>query len=297
MKIPYYPGCSLKTTAQNFEISALAVAKTLGIELIELPRWNCCGTVSSLTSDDLMHHLAPIRNLVRAEEMSENLGGNECKLVTLCSMCFNVLKRSNLRVKENPDELKKINDFMYLEKDYSGRVEVVHFLELLREIGFQKVKEKVKNPLSGLKVAPYYGCLLLRPKEIGIDDPEDPTVQVEILAALGAEIVNNPFKTRCCGSYQTVQDKYAVAELAYDILSRAQKEGAEFVTTCCPLCMFNLADRQKEVVEKYPEFRSIPVLYITQLMAVAFDLDEKYYGFDLNYVDPRPILKEKGVIR
>ena len=291
MKIPYFPGCTLKTSAKNFEISALAVAESMNIELVELPRWNCCGTVASLTSDDLMHHLAPVRNLVRVEEMKE-----EQQLVTMCSMCFHVLKRSNLRVNENSEELEKINNFMYLENDYSGNVNVVHFLELLRDIGFEKIKEKVTRPLTELKVAPYYGCLMLRPKETGIDDPEDPTVQADLLMALGAEVIDNPFKTRCCGSYQTVRDKAAVAEITFDIISRARKEGAECMTTSCPLCMFNLADRQKEVIERHPEFEFMPVLYFTQLMAMAFGLNENDCGFDQNVVDPRPLLKEKNLL-
>ena len=115
------------------------------------------------------------------------------------------------------------------------------------------------------------------------------------VAALGAEAVNNPFKTRCCGSYQTVRDKAAVAELTFDILSRARKEGADCVITSCPLCMFNLADRQKEVMEKHPEIAPMPVLYFTQLMALAFGLDEDVCGFDQNVVDPRPLLREKGL--
>ncbi len=298
LKIPYFPGCTLKTTAKNFETSALAVAELLGIELVELPRWNCCGTVTSLTSDDLIHHVAPVRNLVRVEEMNDNGAvDEETRLVALCTMCFNVLKRSNLRVLEKPEELEKINNFMYLEKDYQGKVQVVHFLELLRDLGFAKVKEKVQKTLRGLKVAPYYGCLLLRPKEIGIDDPEDPTILSELLEALGAEPINNPFKTRCCGSYQTVRDRHAVAELTYDILGRARKEGAELVITSCPLCMFNLADRQKEVVEKHPGFEPMPVLYFTQLMALAFGLEENACGFDQNYVDARPLLKGKALIK
>ena len=144
MKIPYYPGCTLKTQAKNFEISALASAKVLGIELVELPRWNCCGTVFSLTSDDLIHHVAPIRNLIRVEEMNkEGIMKDEYRLVTLCSMCYNTLKRANLRIKENPEELKKINAFMHLEEDYQGKVKVVHFLEILKEIGFEKIKQKL----------------------------------------------------------------------------------------------------------------------------------------------------------
>jgi len=298
MKIPYFPGCTLKTTAKNFEISALEVSKVLDIELVELPKWNCCGTVTSLTDDDLMHHLAPIRDLIRVEEMNESgLVDNEYRVVALCTMCFNVLKRSNQRIKERPDEFKKLNDFMYLEKDYQGKTEVIHYMELLRDLDFSKVSEKVKNPLKGLKVSPYYGCLMLRPKEVGIDDPESPTIQADLLGAIGADVIDNPFKTRCCGSYQTVRDKYTVAELAYDIITRARKNGAEMITSSCPLCLFNLADRQKEVMELHPEFEPMPVLYFTQLMALAFGLDEKYFGFEDNFIDPRPLLREKGLLK
>jgi len=297
MKIPYYPGCTLKTTAKNFEDSGLAAAKALGIELIELPRWNCCGTVFSLTADDLIHHVAPIRNLIRVQEMNKSgYVKDEYRLIVLCSMCYNTLKRANLRVKENPDDLEKINNLMYREEDYKGNVEIVHFLTLLEDMGFEKVREKVKNPLKGLKIAPYYGCMLLRPKEVGIDDPEDPTIQAKLLSALGAEVIDNPYKKVCCGSYQTVKDKYVVSDLAYDILTHAQKEGAEAITTSCPLCAFNLDNRQKEVSERHPDFKQIPVFYFTQLMAVAFGLDEECCRFDLNYIDPVPLLKGKDLV-
>jgi len=296
MKIPYYPGCTLKTSAKNFEESAIASAKRMDIELIELTRWNCCGTVFSLTSDDLIHHVAPIRNLIRVQEMNkQGLVKDEFRLVTLCAMCYNTLKRPNLRVKENPEDLEKINNLMYLEEDYEAKVEVIHFLKLLKDMGFEKVNEKVKNPLKNLKIAPYYGCILLRPKEVGIDDPEDPTIQEELLEKLGAEVINNPFKKVCCGSYQTVQDKNIVVDLSYSILTRAQKEGAEAITTSCPLCAFNLDNRQKEVKGKYPHFKEIPVFYFTQLMSIAFGLDKKYCRFDLNYIDPEPLIKSKGL--
>jgi heterodisulfide reductase subunit B len=298
VRFPYYPGCTLKTAAKNFEESALASAAILGIELVELPRWNCCGTVFSLTADDLIHHVAPIRNLIRVQEMNENgIVEGENRLITLCSMCFNTLKSANALAKSNLDNLKTINDFMYLEKDYRGGTEVVHFLELLRDMGFDKIKEKVKKPLTGLKVAPYYGCMMLRPKGIGIDDPEDPTIQRDLLAALGAEVIDNPYKKVCCGSYQTVQHKDVVAGLAYDILAHAQREGAESITTSCPLCAFNLDNRQSEFEEEHPDFNRIPVFYFTQLMALAFGLEERYCGFDANYVDPRPLLKEKNLLK
>jgi heterodisulfide reductase subunit B2 len=298
MKIPYYPGCTLKTNAKNFEVSAIESAKILGIELVELPRWNCCGTVFSLTSDDLMHHVAPIRNLIRVQEMNEDgLVKDEYRLLVLCSMCYNTLKRANLRVKENPDELEKINDFMYLEKEgYEGNVEIIHLLSLLKDLGFDKVKEKVKKPLEDLKIAPYYGCMLLRPKEVGIDDAEEPTIQEELFSSLGADIIDNPYKKVCCGSYQTVQDKNIVADLTYSILTHAQKEGAEAITTSCPLCAFNLDNRQEEVKKKHPDFKQIPVFYFTQLMALAFGLDKKFCRFDLNYINPEPLLRKKKLL-
>lgn len=290
-RFPYYPGCTLKTTAQNLEASALASAEVLGIELVELPRWNCCGVVSSLADDDLIHHVAPVRNLIRAQEMrAAGVVDGETRLVTLCSMCFNTLKRSNARVKESADDLKTINEFMYLEDDYDGGVDVVHFLEVLRDVGHERISEAVKAPLAGLKVAPYYGCTLLRPKEIGIDDPEAPTIQDDLLRALGAEPVDNPYKKVCCGSYQIVQNRDAVADLAYDILRHARIAGAEAMTTCCPLCAFNLDRSQREIGEKHPDHEPMPVLYITQLMALAFGLPPECMRFDLNYTNPKALL-------
>jgi heterodisulfide reductase subunit B len=297
MRIPYYPGCTLKTMARNFENSAIAVANKFGIELIELPRWNCCGTVFSLTDDDLIHHVAPIRNLIRVQEMNKNgLVEDEYRLITLCSMCYNTLKRANIRMKDNPDDLKKINDLMYLEEDYLGAVKVIHFLEILKNIGFERVKEKVTRPLKGLKVSPYYGCLLLRPQGVGIDDPEEPVIQSDLLLALGAEVIDNPYKKVCCGSYQTIQDKYMVSNLAYDILTHAQGEGAEAISVSCPLCAFNLDSRQREIKEKHPNFTEVPVFYFTQLMAIGLGLDDANFGFDLNYIDPKSLLKSKNLL-
>jgi len=294
MKIPYYPGCSLKSTAKHFEVSAIAVAKELGIEFVEIPRWNCCGVVSSLTEDDIIHHVGPIRNFVRVLEMNENgLVDNEKRLLTLCSMCFNTLKRSNLRVKEKPDDLDVINDFMYQEKDYDGSVEVVHFLEVLQKIGFDKVKEKVKKNLENTKVAAYYGCMLIRPKEVGIDDPEVPAIFEKLIQSLGAEPVDWRSKIRCCGSYLTLNNKDTVVDIAHDILTDAQKNGAELIITSCPLCAFNLDNRQKDIKSKYPSFIEIPVLYFTQLMALAFGLEEKHWGLDLNYINSYNLLSKK----
>ncbi|MBD3286337.1 heterodisulfide reductase, subunit B [candidate division WOR-3 bacterium] len=297
MKIPYYPGCSLKTTGKNLEVSAIAAAKTLGIEMVEIPKWNCCGTVFSLTEDDLMHHVAPVRNLLRVQEMSGN-GSVDTpnKMVTLCSMCFNTMKSAAGRVSRNAEDLVKINSFMNLEEDYKGKVQVLHLLEIIRDMGFDKVKEKVSRPLNGLSVAPYYGCMLLRPADIGIDDPEDPTIGKDLFEALGADVVDNPYKKVCCGAFHTVNDKSLVADLGYEILTRAQKAGGEAITTSCPLCAFNLDNRQKEISAAHPEFKQMPVFYFSQLMALAFGLGEEECMFEGNYVDPRPLLKSKNLL-
>ncbi|MBN2335060.1 CoB--CoM heterodisulfide reductase iron-sulfur subunit B family protein [Candidatus Bathyarchaeota archaeon] len=296
-KIAYYPGCTLKTNAKNFEDSSIATAKTLGIEFVEPERWNCCGTVHSLATDDVMHHLAPIRNLIRVEELN-NAGQVDSKQVlTLCAMCYNTLKRSNQVFNSDSDRKKKIRDVMYKEDiQYSGNVDVLHYLEVLREEGWDKVKAAVKKPLKGLKVAPYYGCLLLRPRGIGIDNTDNPRIMEDLLEALGAEAVDFGYKQKCCGSYHTVHMKEVVADLSYKILKQAEEAGADMLITACPLCEYNLGPRQAEVKKKHPVFDSIPVVYFTQLMALAFGLDEDATAFAGNTPDPRPLLRDKGLL-
>ncbi len=296
MRLPYYPGCTLKTTAQNFEESALASARALGVELVELPRWNCCGTVHALAKDDVMHYLAPIRNLIRVEEMAESGLVDEKRVVTLCAMCYNTLKRANAVVKEDQEKMQKVREIMERENPYGGSVQVVHLLQVLRDLDWSKVADRVERPLKGLRVAPYYGCLLLRPRGFGIDDVDNPQVMERLLEALGAEVVNIPFKTKCCGAYHTVQMKKVVAELSHRILDQASSAGADMVATACPLCEYNLGPRQEEVKKLFRGFAPLPVVYFTQLMALAFGLEEAT-GFEQNDPDPRPALRARGLLK
>ena len=290
MKLLYYPGCTLKTSAKNLEKSAFCIAEALGHEMVEMEDWTCCGVVSSLSDDDLMHHLAPLRNLIHVEDDGEE------KIVTLCDMCCNTLKQTNFRVKEKPDDLETLNLFMDRENDYKGTVKVLHFLEFLRdEVGFNVLKKKVKNPLKGMKIMPYYGCMLLRPREVAIDDAEEPTIMNDLLVALGAEVIDNPFKIECCGSYHTIEEKKLVSDRAYRITKSAIDRGADAIMLSCPLCRFNLDVRGKEAEKLYKNYKQVPVYYYSQLIAVALGLDPKYCGFGDHAVDPILLLKKKGV--
>ncbi len=217
--------------------------------------------------------------------------------MTLCAMCYNTLKRANERIKKSSDDRETINRFMDAEGlAYEGEVKVLHLLELLRdEIKFENVAKKVVKPLKSLKVASYYGCLLVRPKEIGFDDVENPRILENLMTALGADAVDFPYKTECCASYQTVDNPQTVAERTYRILTSAQKAGADLVAVSCPLCAFNLDDRQKETVHLFSDFKKMPILYFTQLLGIALGCPEESLRFDLHSVDPKPTLKQKGL--
>ena len=272
----YYPGCTMKTTGKVFEDSTFAVAQALDIELKEIERWNCCGTVFSLTTDDTMHQIATIRNMMRVEAMGER------EVVTLCSMCYNTLKRANSWISADPVKLAELNDFMYEEPvKYSGNIKVRHFLELLRDdVGWNVLKEKVTNPLEGVKVASYYGCALVRPAGAGVDSLEDPMVIENLISALGANPVSWASRLECCGSYHTIPRKELVFERAERIVGEALKAGADVIVLSCPLCEFNIGARQPEVKVARYGFKGLPVLYFTQLAGLALGIDPKDLGID-----------------
>ncbi len=277
MKIAYYPGCTLKTKARNLEEAALASLAALGVEVEELTRWNCCGAVHSLADDDLIHHVAPVRDLIRALEQGCQ------KVVTLCSMCYNTLARANLLMRNDAVKRKTINDFMSEERDYHGEVEVVHFLNFLRdEVGWDQLKEKVRAPLNGLKVAAYYGCTLLRPRDVAVEAPGRLHAFNEFLEALGATPVDFPGATVCCGSYQILASPEAALGVSASILNWASQAGAEAMVLSCPLCEFNLARKQGVLLEQQKIAGQMPVFYFTQLLALALGLGSEPCRFDLN---------------
>jgi heterodisulfide reductase subunit B len=284
MGILYFPGCTLSTKAKGLDRSARASGQALGIEFEELPDWNCCGAVFPMTTDDLRLSGA-VRNLARAAEMGRT------RLLALCSTCYNITKRANRVMQQDQARRDRINYF--IETEYEGQVEVVHLLDLLRdEIGFEELRQRITRPLEGLRLAAYYGCLLLRPaREIELDDPDNPHLFEEFIAALGAEPVLYAHRGECCGSYLAVGAPDVAMEASYRILSAARQAGADAIVTSCPLCHFNLDRRQHDMASRYGGFTPIPVLYITQILAVALGLDSSDFGFEKNQIDPRPLLE------
>ncbi|MBI5626774.1 MAG: CoB--CoM heterodisulfide reductase iron-sulfur subunit B family protein [Nitrosomonadales bacterium] len=298
MKLIYYPGCTLKNQARNFDVSTVSSMGKLDVEVEELDRWNCCGTVHALDSDNVMNRVAPVTNLIRVKEAQAKTEGMASEFMTSCAMCYNTLKRANIDVRQRSDALETINNFLSLEKTkYEGDVEVLHLLEYLRDrVGFDKLAEKVTKPLKGLRVACYYGCLLVRPKEVAFDDVENPMIMENLITALGATPVPFSQKTECCGAYHTVGKPEIIAERTDKIMGSAYEEQADLVVVSCPLCAFNLDFRQDDAKRLNPDFNNLPVLYFTQLMAIAFGCDDSALRLDLHHVDPLPVLAAHGLV-
>ncbi len=288
MTVSYYPGCTLKTKAKHLEDSALASMAALGVEVRELPRWNCCGAVHSLADDDLIHHVAPVRDLIRAMDEGSD------RLVTLCSMCYNTLARANLLMRNDEVKRKTINDFMTEENDYHGEVEVEHFIPFLRDaIGWDNLRAKIKVPLSGMKIASYYGCTLVRPREVAIE-PVGGRIMNEFVEALGAAPVDFSANTVCCGSYQVLAHPDAVADVVGRIIESASNAGADALILSCPLCEYNLVKKQGELLQKQKIGRKMPVFYFSQLLAIALGLGPESYRPDMCDAASSDFLKSKN---
>ncbi len=295
-KYAYFPGCNLKSDAKGFEDSALAVSKTLGGELVELEKWNCCGTVHTMTEDNLMKRIAPVRILGRTKNHIEKTKISPGKVVTLCSMCNSTLKVVNTQMKEDEDKLDTINYMLEEDQEeYDGTIDVKHYLEILRdEIGFNKIKAKVKKPLKGLKISPYYGCMLLHPDEAQIDDQEKPSVLENTIASLGGEVIRSPYFKYCCGSYHVLDQEDTVKGQVERIVGAAKKRGANAIAVACPLCAFNLDKKQTHMLKGDNE--GLPIFYFTQLMAIALGEKEDVNHFDDHAIDPRILLKKLGLM-
>ncbi len=282
----YYPGCSLKSNSKHYEESILPVFKEIGLPLEELDDWNCCGATAYFSVDDGMAAAICGRNLSIAEKLSKDI-------VAPCAGCFLTLKKSNKFLLGGSEKARRI--LSALEKSgcaYHGGVEVKHPLQILTSDGrLEKIKAKTVRPLSGLKVACYYGCQLVRPFT-DFDDPDYPMSLDRLMAAVGAEPVEYSAKTRCCGGSLTGTIEEVGLRLNYILLKEAKRRGADVISTICPLCQFNLEILQDKMIKKYKDEVKMPVLYFSQIVGLALGIPKEDLGFARSIIDLRPLWKK-----
>jgi len=283
----YYPGCSLESSARDYNQSVKVTFETLGVELNELKGWNCCGTSAAASVDTLLSYLLPARNLALAAE--EGLD-----LAVACNGCFGSLKRAALLLEQDISPLaNQVRDGLKeIGRSIRRSVPVRHILSILAEdVGFDRVREQVTHPLTGLRVVPYYGCQFSRPG-MGLEEGEVPTVLDRFLEVLGAEVPAYHHKTKCCGGVLMTVKPDAAMEMVHDLLLEAAERKADLIAVTCPLCQLNLDAYQEDIKNAFGSDYSIPVVYFTQLLGVALGLD--LGGLELNYsfVSSEPLLSK-----
>jgi heterodisulfide reductase subunit B len=255
----YFPGCTLKNKAKDLDRYARSAAQALGVTLEEIENWQCCGGVFTTANDEVATKLSSVRALKDAGEKGQSL-------VTVCSACHNVIKQTNYAMQSDPTFADRVNRYLGADGPYNGQTEVVHYLELLRDtVGFDTVASKVVAPLTGKKIAAYYGCLLLRPNSVmQMDDPENPTIMEDFIKALGADAVVYAMRNECCGGYVSVESPTLAKNKSNAVVNNAKAQGAEMIITACPLCKYNLVKNGAD----------IPVVYFTELLAEALGVKE-----------------------
>ncbi|HID19835.1 MAG TPA: disulfide reductase [Methanophagales archaeon] len=280
-KLAYYPGCPSEATAIDQDMSTKAVFEKLGVELVEVEDWNCCGAAE--VEDPKLVYALNARNLAIAEK--EGLD-----IVTPCSICYYNLERSNQALKADDKlraEVKEIDSSL----DYNGEIKAKHVLDVfINDIGLEELSSKMSKKLN-LKVAPYYGCYLGRPPETAFDDPDNPDLMDKLIELMGGEVV--PFsqmKTLCCGGPLMMTRSDIAFEMARKILDTAKSAGADCIALACPLCGMMLDGKQADIEKALKVKIEMPVVYITQLVGLALGIDAKELGLDKNAVDTKDIL-------
>ena len=282
-RIAYYPGCSVTGTAVEFDQSTRALCAALGIELVEIPDWNCCGSTPAHSYDPLLGAALAGRNLSLAEEMGLDV------VMTPCPSCLKALKGALREYEEKQHAFLNI-----LQMPFSGKIRVISVLQLLYEdIGPKTIREQIRYQLTNKVVVPYYGCLISRPPEFArFDDPENPISMDELLLTTGASVPEFPYKTECCGAAYGVTQNHIVGKMTGRILDMARRLGAHAVAVACPLCQQNLDLRQSQVNRYWHTKFQMPVVYITQLLGFALGIDPKKLGLDKLFVSADDLFKK-----
>lgn len=284
MSYAYYPGCSLHAGAKEYDVSWQAVCERLDIELSEMDDWSCCGTVHATSVDRTLSLALAARNLTIAEEM-------DLDIVAPCSGCYKNLRTADEALKQDEDLRNRIN--LGLPRPFQGSIKVRHPLYvILQDVGLKRLAN-VPRPLSGLKVAPYYGCVLTRPAGPNpIEDPEDPQGLDQLLRTLGARIVPYPAKTKCCGGAVLLSHTDIALDLTGKLLKQAKEAGAQCLAVACPMCQMALDAYQSKAERQLGERIDLPVLYFTQLMGLAMGVDERHLGLGRLFVSPAKMMAQ-----
>jgi heterodisulfide reductase subunit B len=281
VKYTYYPGCSLEASARAYDESMRFVFKTLGQELVELEDWNCCGATSYFSVKETISLVVSARNLAIAEKLGHDI-------VAPCSSCYTILYKTNAILKSNPIMKAKVNQALKKDNlEYNLGLRVRHPLEVLvNDIGIETIASRVISGIDGLRIAPYYGCQIVRPDR-RIDDKEDPQMMDALFGALGAETVNFPAKVRCCGGMLMTTYPDVALKLTKEILECASENDADAIVTTCPLCQINLEAYQDRINRKFHTHYHIPVVFFTQLLGLALGGSFRGLGFQRQLIPIR----------
>ena len=277
----YFPGCSLEKIALSYHLSALETTQKLGIKLTELEDWNCCGATAYFHVDELLAYTLAARNLAMAEKI-----GSE--IVAPCSACYKNMYFTNVHLNQDPDLAEHINEALQEDNlSFSGKMVVKHLIEVFsNDVGSEEIKSKVIYPLSGLRVAPYYGCQILRPKK-DHEDVEQPRYFEDLMSAIGATPVDFPLKLTCCGGSLLISSRPAAYSMIHNLLYSAQRAQADVIATACPLCQVNLECYQQQVNQEFGTQFAIPVVYFTQLIGLSLGITPKKLGFGKEFLSPK----------
>jgi heterodisulfide reductase subunit B len=284
MKYAYYPGCSAESTARDMKRSTLAVARALGIDFEEPKGWTCCGATAGHQTDRLLAVSLSAANLTKVQDM-------KLDMVVNCAACYNRMKVANHEISTHATVRRNVRDA--LDRDYDGSVKVRHLLEvLLEDVGLPTITKSLKRTLSGLKVACYYGCLLVRPPGIlQFDDPENPKSLDRLVTAMGGQSLDWPCKVDCCGGSLSLSRTDVVVQLTESILDMAGQVGADCIAVSCPMCQVNLDVRQQDINKQTGKNYRMPVVYITQLLGLCLGFGPGELGFEKLMVPAVNVLK------
>ncbi len=287
MKYWYFPGCSLKSTGRAYEESLLAIFKALDAPLQELDDWNCCGATSYMSADEEQAFALAARNLGLGERQAGTGGNGGPHLVAPCSACYMLLLKTQRYLAEHPDLARHASaGLRAVGLTYEGKIQVRHPLDVLvNDIGLERISKLVKERLTGLKVASYYGCQVVRPFAT-FDDPWKPTSMDRLVEALGGKPVKWPLKTRCCGGTLIGTIPEVGLRLSHILLQDALRREADVMITLCPLCQFNLECYQNQMTKQFKEPIRLSILYFTQLMGMAFGIADATLGMQRLFVPP-----------